>query len=211
MEFGPDPYQPEIYTRARLRSARDLLLVLLNSAELEAQATYADLSEAEFHWEPLAPAERAADIGLPPESKRVWRVFEQDGRWTYDYAPGPLNPSPFTTIAWILCHQIHTAEMYLYCIEKNEPVGVSRDWEDLPVHPTLAEMKADQARVLQAVRAYLQAIPEQAVEATLNRLTPAPWGELRPTYLNLIGGVIAHYFQHSMQSAVRKERIREGP
>ena len=64
--------------------------------------------------------------------------------------------------------------------------------------------------VLTRVRDYLVCIPEEEVYQALNRLTPAPWGEMRPTYLNLWGGIIEHGIQHAMQIAVRKEHIRCG-
>ena len=55
---------------------------------------------------------------------------------------------------------------------------------------------------------YLLSLDEDSTDAELNNLTPAPWGEMRPTYLNLWGGIIEHALQHAMQIAVRKERIR---
>lgn len=70
-------------------------------------------------------------------------------------------------------------------------------------------MKEYVLRMLQETREYLASIPHDQVETKLNQLTPAPWGEMRPTYLNIVGGVIQHYLQHMMQVAVRKERIRE--
>jgi hypothetical protein len=204
-----DPFRPENYSHEKLISPRDILVALLNSAEVEARITFEDITEVEFHWEPIPVGEREGDIRLPPERKRVWRVFEQDGRWTYDYALGELNPPPFTTIAWIMNHVAQTAEMYLHCVQSGEPEGKSRTWDDLPVFSTIGDMRLYNYRILQAVRAYLVDIPEASVVAELNKFTPAPWGEMRPTYLNLIGGVIQHYFQHTMQVAVRKERIRE--
>jgi hypothetical protein len=64
--------------------------------------------------------------------------------------------------------------------------------------------------VLSEARAYLVSIPEEDVHRELNKPTPAPWGEMRPTYLNVWGGVAEHAIQHAMQIAARKDRIRYG-
>ncbi len=100
--------------------------------------------------------------------------------------------------------------MYLYCIQTGEPEGASRHWDDLPVPANLRDMSAYMFAVLARVREHLCCIPKQDVDHTLNQLTPAPWGEMRPTYLNLWGGIIEHGIQHAMQIAVRKEHIRCG-
>ncbi len=194
-----------------IKSARDVLVLGLDSAERNLREALADLTEAEYNWEPIPESERAADCLLPTERKRVWRVFEQGGVWTYDYALGEFHPSPFTTIAWLLNHVAQTADVYLYCIQSGKPEGVDRRWEDLPVPSTLEAMSRYAFEVLARVRAYLTSIPEQDVVAELNRPTPAPWGELRPTYLNLWGGVIEHTLVHAAQIAAWKDQIRRAP
>jgi hypothetical protein len=128
----------------------------------------------------------------------------------YDYTTQELLPPPFTTIAWIINHAAQTADMYLYCVQTGESEGVRRRWEDLPVPSNLPEMKQYLFAVLARARDFLVCIPETQVDQQLNKLTPAPWGEMRPTYVNLWGGVIAHVLQHSAQIAARKEAIRYG-
>ncbi len=193
-----------------IQSARDLLLFELNSAEQAIRETLADITVEEYDWEPIQPTERLVDLLLPPERKRVWRVYAREDVWTYDYTPEVLQPSPFTTIAWILNHIAQTADMYLYCIQTGEPEGISSRWEDLPVPANLRDMSAYLFAVLAQVRDHLCCIPKQDVDHTLNQLTPAPWGEMRPTFLNLWGGIIEHGIQHAMQISVRKEHIRCG-
>ncbi len=137
-------------------------------------------------------------------------MFQQAGVWTYDYTPEALQPPPFTTIAWIMNHTAQTAEMYLYCVKTGKPEGVDRRWEDLPVPASCEAMRGYCFAVLAAVREYLVSLPEEHIHRHLNALTPAPWGEMRPTHLNLWGGVVEHVIQHAMQIAVRKDRIRYG-
>jgi hypothetical protein len=62
--------------------------------------------------------------------------------------------------------------------------------------------------VFTEIRAYLQDLPAEQIDAELNRPTPAPWGEQRPTVLNIWGGIIEHAIEHAAQIAARKERIR---
>ncbi len=193
-----------------IQSARDLLLFALNSTERSLRETVADLSEEEYEWEPLPLTERLADLLLAPERKRVWRVYAREGMWTYDYTPEALRPPPFTTIAWIMNHVAQTADMYLYCIQSGEAEGVGRRWEDLPVPSNLCDMSGYLFAILFRVRDYLLGIQEEQVHLALNRLTPAPWGEMRPTYLNIWGGMIEHGIQHAMQIAARKDHIRCG-
>ncbi len=193
-----------------MRSTRDLLLLGLDSGESSLREILADLSDAEYDWEPIPASERAADCLLPPQRKRVWRVFQQDGVWTYDYTPEALHPSPFTTIAWIMNHTAQTADMYIYCVRSGKPEGVERRWDDLPVPLNREAMSRYLFEALSEARAYLASIPEESVQDELNRLTPAPWGEMRPTYLNIWGGVVEHAIQHAMQIAARKDRIRYG-
>ena len=195
---------------AAIRSPRDVLLLGLNAGEQSLRETVGDIAEEEYRWEPLSATEQAADRLLPPQRKRVWRVFEQAGAWTYDYTPEEVKPSPFTTIAWIMNHVAQTADMYLYCVVSGKPEGIERHWEDLPVPPGLEAMKSYLFEVLSRVRQYLASIPGTAVLDELNKLTPAPWGEMRPTYRNIWGGVIEHGLQHSMQIAARKDSIRYG-
>jgi len=170
----------------------------------------ADLSEEEYRWEPLPLSEQSSDLLLPPEQKRVWRVFQKQGLWIYDYTPEKLDPPPFTTIAWIMNHVAQTGEMYLYCIKTGKPEGIERRWDDLPVPPDYQAMRHYLSTVLADAREYLISIPKRQITDELNKLTPAPWGEMRPTYLNVWGGIVEHVIQHAIQLAMRKNRIRYG-
>jgi hypothetical protein len=205
-----NPNLPQDYQSRQVKSARDALLLALDAAALHMNETLDGLTDEEYDWEPLTSEEQRADLPLPPATKRVWRVYRGDHGWTYDYTPEPLEPPPFTTIAWIMCHVASTADMYLCCVRSGKPEGLDRSWDDLPVPSTCRAMAGYVFRALAAARAYLIAIPEQEVTLELNRPTPAPWGEVRPTYLNLWGGIIEHTLQHAMQIAVRRERIRYG-
>jgi hypothetical protein len=196
--------------KAEIRSARDALLFGLDAGGRSLRETVGDITEQEYWWEPLSPSERAPDRLLPPKLKRVWRVFEQEGVWTYDYTPEEVKPSPFTTIAWIMNHAAQTADMYLYCVLTGKPEGVELRWEDLPVPSGLEAMSRYLFEVLSRVREYLVSIPAAAILEELNKPTPAPWGEMRPTYRNIWGGIIEHVLQHSMQIAARKDTIRYG-
>ena len=200
----------EDYQTSGVKSSRDVLLLGLDFGARSLRETIADISEKEYHWEPIPLLEQTADLLLPPNRKRVWRVYQQGRMWMYDYTPEALNPSPFTTIAWILNHIAQTAAMYLYCIKTGKPEGGDRRWEDLPVPSSCEAMSRYIVEVLAGVRKYLVSIPEEYIHRELNKLTPAPWGEMRPTYLNVWGGVVEHVIQHSMQIAARKERIRYG-
>jgi len=111
---------------AAIRSPRDVLLLGLNAGEQSLRETVGDIAEEEYRWEPLSATEQSADRLLPPQRKRVWRVFEQAGAWTYDYTPEEVKPSPFTTIAWIMNHVAQTADMYLYCVVSGKPEGIER-------------------------------------------------------------------------------------
>lgn len=211
-----------------IHSSRDLLLFELDSAVASLRETLADLTDAEYHWEPLPPEEQGADRFLPADQKRAWRVYPhtpgnlpaaqtqaqgidvKTTAWTYDYTPEPLAVPAFTTIAWIMSHIAQTADMYLYCVKTGKPEGPDRLWDDLPVPPDRQAMTGYIFQALQAARDYLVSIPAETVEGELNRLTPAPWGELRPTYLNLWGGIVEHAVQHAMQIGARKDRIRYG-
>jgi hypothetical protein len=200
----------EDYRTTGVKSSRDVLLLGLDSGERSLREVIADISEEEYQWEPIPSSERASDRLLPADRKRVWRVFQQEGVWMYDYTPEDLNPSPFTTIAWIMNHIAQTADMYLYCIKTGKPEGVDRRWEDLPVPSSLEAMSSYVSEVLAEVREYLLSIPEKDIYRELNKSTPAPWGEMRSTYLNIWGGVVEHVLQHSTQIAARKDRIRYG-
>jgi hypothetical protein len=172
-----------------IQSSRDILLLGLDSGEGSLRETIADISAEEYLWEPIPLSEQAPDSLLPAHRKRVWRVFQQEGEWTYDYTPEKLNISPFTTIAWIMNHVAQTADMYLYCIQAGKPEGVDRRWEDLPVPSDRQAMSRYIFEVLARAREYLVSIPEESVQRELNKLTPAPWGEMRPTYLNVWGAL----------------------
>jgi hypothetical protein len=198
------------YRASGVKSSRDILLLGLDSGERSLRETIAKISDKEYSWEPIPSSEQASDIILPPHQKRVWRVFQQEGIWIYDYTPEELNPSPFTTIAWIMNHIAQTADMYLYCIKTGKPEGVDRRWEDLPVPSSREAMSHNIIEVLTEVRDYLISIQEEDIDRELNKLTPAPWGEMRPTYLNIWGGIIEHVIQHSVQIAARIDGIRYG-
>jgi hypothetical protein len=204
-----NPFSPADYQSRQLRSAFDALILGIDTARLRISETVMDITEVEYHWEPLTEAARLQDIGLSAETKRVWRVFAVNGKYTYDYGERSPDDPAFTTIAWIMNHVAVTADMYLYCIRTGQPAGEQRGWNDLPVYATLSEMREYLVRVLQDARDYISLLNERDDYVQLNKLTPAPWGELRPTYLNLWGGVIEHALQHAMQIAVRKERIRQ--
>jgi hypothetical protein len=206
--MAADPFSQKDYSGRRLRSPRDVLLLGLDTALLRMREVFTDLSEAEYHWEPLSEAERQHDLPLPADRKRVWRVFQANRRYTYDYADGILNPPPFTTIAWLMNHIAITAQMYLYCIKTGKSAGDGLSWDDLPVHSTLAAMRDHASRTLEETKAYHLSFPASEIDEELNRFTPAPWGELRPTFLNLWGGIIEHALQHTAQIAMRKEHIR---
>jgi hypothetical protein len=205
-----NPYSPEDYRARRVTSAGDALLLALDAAVLHTQGALDGLTEKEYGWEPLTNEEQRADLFLPAATKRAWRVYRGDRGWTYDYTPEPLEPPPFTTIAWIMCHIASTADMYLYCVLSGKPEGMGRSWDDLPVPATRQAMTGYIFKALADARDYLISMPGQQVAAELNKPTPAPWGEARPTYLNLWGGIIEHTLQHAMQIAVRRERIRYG-
>jgi len=160
-----------------IQSARDLLLFELNSAEQAIHKTLADITVEEYDWEPIPPTERPVDLLLPPEQKRVWRVYAREGAWLYDYTPEALHPPPFTTIAWILNHIAQMADMYLYCIQTAEPEGAGRRWDDLPVPANLRDMNDYLFDVIARVRDYLLCVPEKDVDQALNQLTPAPWAK----------------------------------
>jgi hypothetical protein len=83
----------------KIVSARDILLWELGSGIHYLHQTTADISGEDYDWEPLSPPEQITDRLMPPESKRVWRVFQKEVRWTYDYTLQNLDPPPFTTIA----------------------------------------------------------------------------------------------------------------
>lgn len=198
--FGADDY----LTR-KMETAQDMLLLGIDTAVVRANETLMDISEAEYEWDPLPAAERAADDVLEARVKRVWRVYEQGGRWTYHYAPRPAEQPAFTTIAWIMNHVTLATEMFLYCLQTGKAAGDGLTWDEMDVSAGLSAM---QGRVLESLGAARQYVSGLAA-ADLRRLTPAPWGEMRPVYLNVWGGVIEHTIQHMMQVAVRKERIRQ--
>lgn len=205
-----DPYLSKGYQKRKLKSISDCLVLGLDIAACRVLETIVDLSEEEFHWEPLTSKARQKDIPLPSAKKRVWRVFEKRGKLIYDYTPKDLKSPPFTTIAWILNHISQTADMYLWCVKTNKAEGTERAWDELPVYSSVPEGKKYFKEVFQKVKKYLSSIDKKKEIAVLNAYTPAPWGEKRPTYLNLWGGIIEHTLQHAMQMAVRKEVIRSG-
>src|SRR5690349_18445019 len=101
--INPDPFSPADYQSRKLVSARDALLFALDSAGLRANETLRDITDEEYNWEPLSESERQHDITLSVDKKCVWRVFEENGAYTYDYG-GDRTPPAFTTIAWIMNH-----------------------------------------------------------------------------------------------------------
>ena len=194
----------------KVSSSRDILLFGLDVGEANIRNTVADITNDEYDWEPIPLSERTADSLLSPERKRVWRVFQQDDKWTYDYSLEILIPPPFTTIAWIMNHVAQTTEMYLYCTKSGKPEGQEKRWDDLPVQPNIALMKLYLCDVLADARQYLTSIPKGKVNSELNKLVPAPWGEIRPAFMNIWGGIVEHVLQHDLQIAARKDRIRYG-
>ena len=107
-------------------------------------------------------------------------------------------------------HIAQTAEMYLYCIKFGKPEGRDRSWEDLSVPPEQGAMRDYIYQMLADVRAYPVSIPAGRVNCEMNRLGPAPWGKMRPAYMNIWGGVVEHALHHAAQLAARKDRIRYG-
>ncbi len=192
-----------------VNSARDMLVIALESARRHATDAISDISEEEYHWEPLCASERSSDLHLAPDRKRIWRVFQKEGLWVYDYTPETVYPSPFTTIAWIMNHIAQTGDMYLYCVKTGKPEGVDRSWDDLPVYPDHGHMVEYILRVIEDTQGYLDSIPEANINIELNRLAPAPWGEMRPVHQNIWGGIICHTIEHAVQIAILKNRIRE--
>src|SRR5215207_9509674 len=155
-----NPFSPADYQSRKLVSVRDALLFALDSAVLRASETLMDITEAEYHWEPLSESERQHDMTLGVDKKRVWRVFEENGAYTYDYG-GDRNPPAFTTIAWIMNHIAETADMYLYCVTTGKQVGEERTWLDVPVYSNMSETRAYIFRMLQNTRDYLLSLDER--------------------------------------------------
>lgn len=118
---------------SELESLRDMLTVALATAAAHVIETIADMSDSEYHWEPLSGSERLTDLALTPDRKKVWRVYQHKGAWRYDYTREALHPSPFVTIAWIMNHVAQAGDMYLHCVKTGKPEGVDRNWDDLPV------------------------------------------------------------------------------
>ena len=83
----------------KVMSSRDVLLLGLDSGEQHIREVLADVNGEEYGWEPIPLSERSADMLLPAERKKVWRVYKWEEKWTYDYVPDVLDPPPFTTIA----------------------------------------------------------------------------------------------------------------
>jgi hypothetical protein len=193
-----------------IMSSVDVLLLGLIAGEQYLGEVIAGITPLEYEWEPLTSSEKASDLPLPAERKKVWRVFERDGVWVYDYAMRENDLPAFTTIAWLMNHIAQTADMYLYCIRSMKPAGVERSWDDLPVHSSFEKMAKYMFETLGEANQYLSSIPAAEANQVLNKMTPAPWGELRPAYINLWGGVIEHVIHHTAQIAARKDRIRFG-
>lgn len=112
-----DPYFPDDFLTRSMHSPVDALILGVDTAILRLNETILDITDEEYNWEPLSEAERQADISASAESKRVWRVFEIDGHYQYDYGDRPAGKPAFTTIAWIMNHTAGTADMYLHCIK----------------------------------------------------------------------------------------------
>ena len=200
-----NPFDPNDYSARRLNSARDALVLGLDTALLRMQETFADITEEEYYWHPFSEAERLADDTLPEDEKRLWTVRPRNSDFTYDYADTTLDPPPFTTISWIMTHIAHTSAMYFYCVKSGKGVDETFSWGSLTTYGTLAETRDYTYSVTHEVREYLLGLES---DETLNKMTPKPSWEMRPTYLNIWGGCIEHAIQHAMQIAVRKERIR---
>jgi len=111
-------------TEVLVDTARDMLVINLASAKRRVHEAIDDITENEVHWEPISKLERTGDLGLAPDSKKVWRVFQVEGVWVYDYTPVTLAVPPFTTIAWIMNHIAQTGDMYLYCLKSGKLEGL---------------------------------------------------------------------------------------
>ena len=193
-----------------VESARDMLAIGLESAWHQVNEATADISEVEYHWEPIPETERSTDLLLPPDRKSVWRVFLKEGQWTYDYTPETLSRPPFITIAWIMNHIAQSGDMYLYCVKTGKPEGIERYWDDLPVPSTLEQMSQYIFQVIDMTGEFLNSIPKEEINTEINKLMPAPWGEMRPVYKNLWGGIINHMIEHAAQISALKQRMRLG-
>ena len=106
-------------------------------------------------------------------------------------------------------HIAQTGDMYLWCVKIGKPEGVDRKWDDLPVYADCERMRQYAFQVLDDTGEYQKAITEEQIKPELNKPTPAPWGEMRPTYKNIWGGIIAHTFEHATQISVLKQSIRD--
>jgi hypothetical protein len=78
-----NPFSSESYQAWKVHSSRDFMLLGIESALLRMHQTFSDITDEEFNWEPLSETERAEDIKLPTVGKRVWRVFQEKGIYTY--------------------------------------------------------------------------------------------------------------------------------
>jgi hypothetical protein len=80
----PNPFSPQEYESRKLLSTFDALILGVDTALLRISETVIDITEGEYHWEPLTEAEQLHDIPLSAETKRVWRVYSVNGTYTYD-------------------------------------------------------------------------------------------------------------------------------
>ena len=199
-----------VVTDFNIDSIRDLMVVQLVDVVRKTQEAIDDITGIEYHWEPISKSDRSSDLVLPPEKKKVWRVFQLKGVWTYDYTPEALGVPPFTTIAWIMNHIAQTGDMYLYCLKSRKPEGIDRKWDDLPVYSDCERIRRYIFQGLDDTAEYLKSIPATKVKNELNKLSPAPWGEMRPAYRNVWGGIIAHTLEHVAQISNIKHIIRFG-
>lgn len=141
--------QPESLTAVRLllRSWR------ISGQRLEDRCR--GLTDQELLWEPAA------------HCWNLVRDASQPGGWSYRYDYDPPRPHPVTTIGWRLVHLIADNEIYL---EHAFGPG-TRNFPDLVVHGTAAEVLAD----WRASR--------EPVSRWLNSATDGALLEVRPSHL----------------------------
>lgn len=143
-----------------------------------------DLTEAEFHWQPV---------------ENVWHLEERRGRWSIPYSWIPPDPAPFTTIAWRMAHLAISKELTVeYAF--GEGRKKLEDF-DLPPHAAgmLDYLAESHSGFVKAVAALL--------DSDLPELRYTEWGERRTTAA-IIGSTILHDIEHGAQIAALREMYR---
>ena len=144
----------------RAHIAVELLRRAWESSADRLEQRCADLTDAELLWEPVPGSwNLVADPGHP-------------GGWTYPYDFDPPRPHPVSTIGWRLVHI--AADNWIYTEHAFGP-GV-RNFPDLPVHGTAAEVLADWRASREPVMAWLDA----AEDEDLTELRPSHLGGTLP-------------------------------